>query len=325
MRHFHLSVVLVLVTSVVNATSLRVTNVRVSGETKARHVTCTVAWKNGWRNDRNYDAAWLFVKTRQENGLWRHVRVLTADSPKGRMILPTDRTGVFVAPSAKYRGDVLQDVQLTLDPNDDGPGEMRVYGLEMVYVPAGAFTLGDPDPKGLEYASVYRSDAKGEPAGLFRITSEGEVDVEPREGALYYKVQHAEYEGDRQGPVPPAFPKGFAPFFAMKYEITQGQYAAFLNTLTTQATFFRAIHAGRGYAASRGTIRLDGNEYIAGAPDRPANWISWNDGLAFADWAGLRPMTEFEFTKAARGPARRLYEFPPGAATASGTARHGTQ
>ena len=57
-------------------------------------------------------------------------------------------------------------------------------------------------------------------------------------------------------------------------------------------------------SSSRGTIRLDGNAYVAGAPSRPANWISWDDGLAFADWAGLRPMTELEFTKAARGHGR---------------------
>ena len=313
----HAFVLLIACASVANATALRVSDIRVSREAKGRRVTCTVAWKNAWKNDRNYDAAWLFVKTRQENGLWHHVRLISAEAPDARAILPPDRNGVFVAPAAKTRGDVHYDVQLALDPDDDGPGEMRVYGLEMVYIPTGAFTLGDPDPKALDYASVYRSDAKGEPSGLFRIASEEPIDVGPREGALYYKVQHAEYEGDRQGPIPAAFPKGFAAFFAMKYEITQGQYAAFLNTLNTQSTFFRAIHGGRGYATSRGTIRLENNTYTAGAPDRPANWISWNDGLAFADWAALRPMTEFEFTKAARGPAAPVaHEFPWGTATA---------
>lgn len=33
-----------------------------------------------------------------------------------------------------------------------------------------------------------------------------------------------------------------------------------------------------------------------------ANWLSWMDFCAYADWAALRPFTELEFEKAARGP-----------------------
>lgn len=36
--------------------------------------------------------------------------------------------------------------------------------------------------------------------------------------------------------------------------------------------------------------------------DRACSYLSWADGCAFADWAGLRPMTELEFEKACRGP-----------------------
>ena len=164
--------------------------------------------------------------------------------------------------------------------------------------------LGDPDPAAIEFNAVYRSDARGEPAGLFRVTSEGPIDVGPRDGSFFYKTLLPQYEGDRLGPIPAAFPKGIAAFYTMKYEVTQGQYADFLNALYSGATFFRAIHGGRDYTSSRGTIRLEGSAYVAGAPSRPANWISWDDGLAFADWAGLRPMTELEFTKAARGTGR---------------------
>ena len=39
------------------------------------------------------------------------------------------------------------------------------------------------------------------------------------------------------------------------------------------------------------------------------NFMSWNDGLAYADWACLRPMTELEYEKAARGP---VYPVPHG-------------
>ena len=35
--------------------------------------------------------------------------------------------------------------------------------------------------------------------------------------------------------------------------------------------------------------------------NRAANWLSWMDLAAYADWSALRPMTELEFEKAARG------------------------
>jgi formylglycine-generating enzyme required for sulfatase activity len=192
----------------------------------------------------------------------------------------------------------------------------------MVSIPGGAFWLGDPDPESLNYSAVYRTDARGEPDGLFRVTSEESIEVAPRAGAMFYRATLPQYEGDRQGPIPAAFPNGVAPFYVMKYELTQGLYADFLNAISAQATGFRALHATRGYSSARGTIRLDGTTYVAGAPARPANWISWNDGLAFADWAGLRPMTELEFTKAARGPGVPVaHDFPWGTATADRLAR----
>ena len=296
-----------------------------TGDKTLRTVTVDVSWRNGWRNDRNHDAAWLVVKTATANGGWKHARLAaqghrlsSLTGVAGTVVIAEDRVGAFLVPSAPHRGDVRWRAELSLDPADDGPGAVRVFGVEMVFVPGGAFTLGDPDPVALDYSAVYRADARGEPAGLFQISSEGPIAVGATNGALLYRTKLPQYEGDRLGPVPAPFPKGFAPFYTMKYEITQGNYADFLNTLGGGATAFRAIHGGREYASARGTIRLDGATYVAGVPQRPANWISWDDGLAFADWAGLRPMTEFEFTKACRGPGTPIaHEFPWGTASAA--------
>jgi formylglycine-generating enzyme required for sulfatase activity len=118
------------------------------------------------------------------------------------------------------------------------------------------------------------------------------------------------------GPVPEAFPKGTRAFYVMKYEILQGQYATFLNLIGAQSAAFRTPIGTLGYSEQRGSIRIEGGRYVAGAPDRPANWVSWDDGCAFADWAGLRPWTELEFTKAARGPNEPIAnDFPWGTAS----------
>ena len=36
------------------------------------------------------------------------------------------------------------------------------------------------------------------------------------------------------------------------------------------------------------------------------NYVSFTDGLAFTDWAALRPITELEYEKAARGPSEPI-------------------
>ncbi len=50
--------------------------------------------------------------------------------------------------------------------------------------------------------------------------------------------------------------------------------------------------------------------------DRACNGLTWADGAAYSDWAGLRPMTEMEFEKACRGPAEPVAnEYAWGTAT----------
>ena len=312
-----------------HASELHVSIPKLDRTAEGIYASVQVEWKNGWRNGRNYDAVWLLFKASGAERPWPHVRiagtghsVAAVAGPPGGVAVADGGVGAFLLPTADHRGPVKWDVRLRLNARDVGTDEVRAFGLEMVYVPEGAFLLGDPDPAGVDYNAVYRSDARGEPDGLYRVDSEDAIAVGPRRGALFYKTKNPQFEGDRLGPIPAAFPKGVAPFYTMKYEITQGEYAAFLNTLGDHATAHRAIHGGHLYTASRGTIRLDGSTYVAGAPARPANFIGWDDGLGFADWAGLRPMTELEFTKAARGTAMPLpHDFPWGTASADRLAR----
>ena len=41
--------------------------------------------------------------------------------------------------------------------------------------------------------------------------------------------------------------------------------------------------------------------YVTTTPDYACNFISWADLAAYADWSGLRPMSELEYEKACRG------------------------
>lgn len=285
-------------------------------------------WQNAWRNDRNHDAAWVFLRL-ERPGRDPHPapidpnaahQVEPAHHPTaGEIICPPDGAGVFVQPAEDCRGDVSWTLHLALDPSippaalQSDNWKLAAHAIEMVYIPAGPFTLGDPGSAALDYASFYRADASGEPAGLYRVADESAIEVAPTAGALYYKHsdRFSQYEGDRKGPVPAEFPKGTRAFYIMKREITQGQYAAFLNTLGQYPTGHRAPIGHRDYTANRGTIQLENGAYIAAKPDRPANYISWDDGCAFADWSGLRPMTELEFTKACRGPGEPIEnEYP---------------
>jgi len=114
----------------------------------------------------------------------------------------------------------------------------------------------------------------------------------------------------------------------MKYEISQGDYRDFLNTLTYTQQTSRAVNVtgSAGDAALSNTIRngIDIQTIGVAASFTPAvyacnldndgnyneavdgewiacNHISWMDGCAYVDWAGLRPMTELEYEKACRG------------------------
>lgn len=137
------------------------------------------------------------------------------------------------------------------------------------------------------------------------------------EDGLYYM--------DNSNYVSPEYPKGYGGFYVMKYELTQQNYVDFLNTLTYDQQYARTgvnpysaantlIGANRVYiriktqnATRDGRalygMSIAGTDWTIGsnANDVPMYNMSWSDGTAFADWAGLRPLTELEYEKMSRG------------------------
>ncbi|NER15016.1 SUMF1/EgtB/PvdO family nonheme iron enzyme [Leptobacterium flavescens] len=280
-------------------------------------VNFDIKWKNSWNNRKNHDAVWVFMKY---GGFWNnHVKLKASghkillnrtDTAASPLIEVSENgLGFFIYPSKTYRGNIDLKLQILIDSGDRKINNTQLNGLsvhaiEMVYIPEGAFTLGSPDEAALKKAAFYKSDASGNPNGLIKISSESAIPVAPEQNALYYWSENELYNGDQKGPVPADFPKGFNAFYIMKYELTQGQYAAFLNTLPESWTYTRSPLGGRTYYEHRGGIRLKDGKYKADNPSRPMNYLSFTDGLAYTDWAALRPLTELEYEKAARGPSK---------------------
>lgn len=287
---------------------------------KKLYVKLNISWKNAWHNSKNYDGVWLFFKYLPypygENDNYLHGKVSETghklilnhlpNSSNPSFEVSSDKTGLFIYPKTNFRGNLnwsilveMEDVKENLVNRSIG-----VYGIEMVLIPEGKFTLGDADTTTLKpNFTLFKSDKNGNYAGLYTVDDETQpIMVSPTENNLYYHSETKMYQGDQQGIIPSEFPKGFKAFWMMKYELTQGQYADFLNTISTSATYQRANFGGRDYQYFRGGIHLENEKYRADSPNRPANFISWDDAMAYADWAGLRPYTELEYEKACRGP-----------------------
>lgn len=287
---------------------------------RSSYCLLTLQWDHAWNTAKNHDAAWVFFKFNRPGAAFRHAYILkdgvkmVADHSGGKIKysikISDDQAGFFIHPADRYQGQVQLTLRVNLDMSKTGnigPSTgvtLQGYGIEMVHIPGGPFFVGEADSAAArQFHSFYLSDAEGKHAGLFEIKKE-EEEIPVGKGSLFYSATETNYQGDMKGIISTDFPKGVRGFYCMKYELTQGQYAAFLNSLAPGQNTARANTGGSQYYALRGTIRYTGTTFVAESPDRPCNFISWDDAMAYADWAALRPMTELEFTKAARGPQR---------------------
>jgi hypothetical protein len=295
------------------ANNIQITNVSVIPANNT--IKFDISWDNGWRSNtlNNWDAAWVYFKYYDPyylGGSWRTLRQTGINNiiPSGYTSLLTPhlvKVGSFIYRSTVGAGTTtLTNVELGITAAQaTGIYDIKAFAIEMVYVPRASFFLGDG---GATNAYTATQVIGGFTEVIDPITTSGPGI--PNEFANY--------------------PNGYFAFYCMKYELSQGGYRDFLNTLTYNQQIPHitiAPNAAIGSYALSNTFRnsikiktaginatvpavfgcdgdLDGiydettdGEYIA------CNFLNWVDHAAYLDWAGLRPLTEKEFEKAARG------------------------
>jgi formylglycine-generating enzyme required for sulfatase activity len=281
----------------------------------------TVQWDNSWRiatGPSNWDAVWLFVKYQDcATNLWRHVDLSTTVSnhtvtgSQLEVITVSDAKGVYLRQNTNAVGNITSaTVTLTFSTLVNAGYNYQVFGVEMVNIPTANFVLGDCTG-GTGGVGFYCQNitAATQAAGF----------------------ANGAYACCGWAPaLTSAYPMGVNSFYCMKYEISQEQYVAFLNTLTYDQQLNLTSVPPQSAAGTlamaantngRNGIRIQtpgalsnipavyGNDLnnngtfneAADGQNIACNYLQWSDLMAYLDWSALRPMTEFEYEKVCRG------------------------
>ena len=287
----------------------------------AAKIEFNISWDNSWYDAINHDAVWVFAKYSTDSGsTWHHATLKTsgvnpANFVRGSgtpidIVVPDDLKGCFIQRSGTGTGTVsTSGIKLVWNYGVDGVSDanaretttkVKVFAMEMVYIPQGSFYVGSG---GIESNSFTNGSWSSGETIPFQITSEGELTINAGAGNLWSNGGAGGIGG--AGTLAATFPKGYAAFYLMKYKISEEQWACFFNTLTTTQKATRDITAASGKNSdgivNRNTVSWTSGSASTTRPARACGYLSWMDLVAYADWAGLRPMTELEFEKTCRG------------------------
>jgi hypothetical protein len=299
------------------ANNLSITNVT---KVDANHLSFDVSWDNSWRTSTYKDAAWIFIKYKNSSGKWSHLDLSSASGSGFIYNSYLDKKGVMLSRNTSGIGTINGTVTVSFNGGIIGSfPDFKVFGIEMVYINQGAFYVGDGEGTSSRF---HQGNDVNIP---YHIQNSGLMTV----GNTANNIN-----GSLAVNIPATFPNGYNGFYMMKYEITQEQYAEFLNTLTAQQqqsrteTDLSAITASNRFVTRatstpdyRNGIACDANATNAqpitfycdlnnnAIPNENddgqniATACNIADVTAYMDWAALRLATEFEYEKACRGTA----------------------
>jgi formylglycine-generating enzyme required for sulfatase activity len=340
MKKIRLILILLLFSNLVKANNLNISAPTYNSET----LSFTISWENSWNinvGPSNFDAVWIFVKRQKcgdTNNRWVHQLLSTIINDHSAKVSGVTSTVVSVVPVSDGMGVFIKrlpDANSSNPPNaignvttqiitlklgatnpsilptsDDTQDNFKVIGIEMVYVPEGEFYIGDG-------RSVNSNNfSAGNTNQPLKITNT----IQNVNGlGSYTNYTNASAYGCPIS-LSKNFPLGYNGFFVMKYELLQGQFIEYLNTINydqqalrlkpwdntknpnSSGTVYFANGSGTNvYISTPGIYNNKPATFSTNYSWLPMGYMNWQDLTAYLDWSGLRPMTEFEFEKACRG------------------------
>lgn len=294
------------------ATAVRVSHAKAAPrDAKSALVSFDVDWDYSWRYAGTHDALWVFFKVRPEGSTeWQPVH-LAADkvrNPAGygqesgptlEFLVPDDKggaVGMFVRRAEYGYGLVcatnvtaVWDFTANQGVGKDVKVEVLVSAVEMVYIPEAAFYLGTGALMPFRFYQYTDGTQHSKP---YHVTSEGAIPTGQQDGRLWARLGA---QPEDKGEIPAAYPKGYGAVYCMKSHIKGGQYHDFLRSLTAEQM---ARYCPTNFIVPKSDAVYSGAEKTRIRAYSP---VSWGDGIGYAAWAGLRPMSELEYVKIGRG------------------------